>query len=889
MIDFTHVPLDDVDRQRLARALDGLSPSHRETLAQALTSVDASRLGAWLADGTLQEWVQQGMRLLTVHGEHGRELLTAFLAATPVWLSTLSQGEIAEWVRAGLDIGATTPAPTFVDPPAGFAELAAAERLGFYRLVRTAAARVPQAAATVYRLLPACLRQLSALEQRLLLRCLQAAATFDPERLPAVLPFVEPVLRTLPPEGRTALLERIAHLAQTFPAGVSRLLRVLSRAYDEAGVERVQAWIAAGEEIARRNAQAGQAFFALESRTSLLLLHHASPRVLLGDVHGLLLKYLHMLCGTAVGITEGDGVVFPPPLAAEDALLPLPAVVEVFPTYEENFRLYRVLAAHQAGRVEFGTYGLSVPEFWARLPHTIRRLLGEQGPPPHTLDAYCQLFPHAERLRTLFAYIESKRIARCLATNYRGLAADLAWAEAQTQLLPPLLSSLLSRFPALLEPDGGEATGVSDSLLLATELHLASLPTTPGHIVDEGQERAEPVEGVAQARPQPSVEGEEGEEGTRLSAEEQAVLQKVLAALRHRGNRKKARPGRQTVTVLRLDASGTADLEEREAPLEARQNALGRRLRTAEGLRYLYDEWDCVIEDYRPQWCQLRELPLADDEGAFFSRTLETYAEVAPHVKRIFQRLRPRLDRHVKGLEDGEEIDLDAAVAARVDRRTGVAPSTKLYTARQPLERDVAALFLLDMSASTDMRVAGREELRVIDVLKEAVVLLAAALEETGDAYALYGFSSHGRRNVEVYPVKRFSEPLSPSVQGRIGAIAPRRSTRMGAAVRHAARKLKDLSSRAKLLVLISDGYPEDVDYGREPYTPTYGVRDTMMALREAERSGVQPFCLTIDKGGHDYLREMLPPSRYMVIDDVLALPLELPKIYQRHIRAQQL
>jgi nitric oxide reductase NorD protein len=125
-------------------------------------------------------------------------------------------------------------------------------------------------------------------------------------------------------------------------------------------------------------------------------------------------------------------------------------------------------------------------------------------------------------------------------------------------------------------------------------------------------------------------------------------------------------------------------------------------------------------------------------------------------------------------------------------------------------------------------------------------------------------------------------------VKGRISALTPRHSTRMGTAVRHASRKLKDVASRAKLLILLSDGLPEDSDYGPDKHTPTYGLRDTMMALREAERYGILPFCLTVDKGGHDYLRELCAPSRYMVIEDVTTLPLELPKIYQQHIRARE-
>ena len=181
-------------------------------------------------------------------------------------------------------------------------------------------------------------------------------------------------------------------------------------------------------------------------------------------------------------------------------------------------------------------------------------------------------------------------------------------------------------------------------------------------------------------------------------------------------------------------------------------------------------------------------------------------------------------------MEDGEEIDLEAAVAARVDMITGVPPSTKIYAARQPTDRDVSALFLLDLSASTDARVlvtpaegeedAKPEEMRIIDILKEAVVLLSSALEEIGDTYAIYGFSSSGRKNVDVYPVKTFVETLSADVKGRISALAPQRSTRMGAAVRHATRKLKDLSTRGKVLILLSDGYPEDADYGRDPAYP---------------------------------------------------------------------
>jgi len=774
--------------------------------------------------------------------------------------------------------------------PDNLVDLEESERQSFSRLLSIAAYRSPQAAAALSHSLPLSLRTLPPAQRGLLLRCLQAAATFDPEPLPALVPLLGPTLHSLPTESRSPLLERIAQLAQTFPAGVARLFRALSRAYDEVGEEGIKAWIATGEEIARRNPQAGEAFFALESRTSLLALRHALPAISLSDVQGLLLKYLHMLSGVTVSLKETDALSFPPPLAeGTDAALPFPVAVEVFPTYEENLRLYRVLAAHQAGRVEFGTYSPSLSLLWARLPAFVRDLVEPEAKPESDLSSYFRLFAYPELLEALFLFLESKRIAVHLAMSYRGLQEDLAWAESLTHLLPSVLAPFLSHLPAAPWAHLAREATVYDSLLLATELYAALKPTEQSSSSSEAAVRAEAESAreVEDAETTALLEIEdEREEGERLSVTEQAELRKILAALRDRPRKKRTSQKRRGMAVIAMDAD-PAEPEEEESRAREGQTKR-RRFHVTDGLRYLYDEWDYLIEDYRPQWCQLRELPVGGDEGAFFARTVATYASLIPDIKREFQRLRPRMYRQVKGLEDGQEIDLDAAVAARADLLSGTSPSAKLYIARQPLERDVAALFLLDVSASTDMRLAGQEDLRVIDVMKEALVLLSAALEDIGDVYAIYGFSSGGRRNVEVYPVKTFAETLSPEVRGRVGGIIPRRSTRMGAAVRHATRKLRELSCRAKLLVLLSDGYPEDADYGRDKDTPTYGLRDTMMALREAERAGILSFCLTVDKGGHDYLREMCQPSRYMVIEDVLSLPVELPKIYQRYIRTRE-
>jgi hypothetical protein len=811
-------------------------------------------------------------------------------------LAILSPGEIGEWIRAGLDI-ASADNKAFSVLPEELAELNGAERLNFYRLVRSAAYRSPQAAAALYRSLPRNVQVLSPALRALLFRCLQAAATFDPEPLPAVLPFLAPTIRALAPESQSSLLDRIAQMAQTFPAGVARLFRSLSRAYDQVGENGVKEWITAGEAIAQKSPQAGEAFFALESRTSLLLLYGKSPVVTLSDVHGVLLKYLHMLCGDAVSLQESTYLSVPPPLAdPETGGFPLPACIDVFPTYEENLRLYRVLAAQQAGRWIFGTYNFFMSRFWSSLPSFVHELVEQETALPTDFASYFQIFPQPEQIESLFLLIESRRIEARLAEAYRGLRNDLAWAASLTDLLPPILSTVLPRLPQTMWRDLGKEATVYDSLSLATELHAWLI--APGlqqpargrnekrfDQEEEDQEEDESKSDYAAAADASVIDGQQDTQ--QLSSEQQEILRKIMEALRSRGGGKirKARKKEENV-LFSFDVETSEGEEDEQMPKKKR--AGDRRFQTEAGLHYVYDEWDFLIEDYRTQWCQVREFSIPGDDGAFFSRTLANYTELMEEIKREFQRLRPRLYRQVKGLEDGETIDLDAAVAARVDLRSGVSPSPKLYIARQSLERDIAALFLLDLSASTESFLAGREDVRVIDVMKEAVVLLSAALDTIGDTYAIYGLSSRGRRHVDLYPVKTFAETLSSEAKGRIGGLAPQRSTRMGAAVRHATRRLRDLSSRAKFLVLLSDGHPEDADYGPSAHAPTYGVRDTMMALREAEQRGIMSFCLTIDKAGRDYLREMFTPSRYMIIDDPAALPTELPKIYQRHIRLHQ-
>jgi nitric oxide reductase NorD protein len=172
-------------------------------------------------------------------------------------------------------------------------------------------------------------------------------------------------------------------------------------------------------------------------------------------------------------------------------------------------------------------------------------------------------------------------------------------------------------------------------------------------------------------------------------------------------------------------------------------------------------------------------------------------------------------------------------------------------------------------------------EKKIIDIEIESLVVMMEALHALGDAFAIFGFSGYGRDSVEYYPIKEFSDPYSETLKRRIGGIQPKMSTRMGPAIRHSIEKMKSMDSDQRLLILLSDGFPQDHDYGEDRRSKEYALQDTMMAMMEAKREGIQPFCITVDQGGNDYLGKMCDPRSYLVVKDAYGLPETLPKVVE--------
>ena len=285
------------------------------------------------------------------------------------------------------------------------------------------------------------------------------------------------------------------------------------------------------------------------------------------------------------------------------------------------------------------------------------------------------------------------------------------------------------------------------------------------------------------------------------------------------------------------------------------------------------DEWDYKQQKLQKDHCRLQVMTSRHAEAMELPVRLRQQAH---KIRRQFESLRPQ--RHwVSRQNEGSELDLENYINFLTDRKHGhVNSDTPVYRDIRNLSRDLSCLLLADLSLSTDAYI--NNNARVIDVIRDSLYLFSEALTATGDRFALHGFSSRNRNHIRFYNIKGFNENYDNNIRGHINAIRPGYYTRMGAAIRHATQLLSKEASSQKLLLILTDGKPNDLD----KYEGRYGIEDTRMAVLEAEKLGLRPFCVTIDEQAEDYLPYLFGSRSYVLIHNAEELPRKLPLLYLR-------
>ncbi|MCU1290077.1 MAG: hypothetical protein JWN60_2306 [Acidobacteria bacterium] len=729
------------------------------------------------------------------------------------------------------------------------------------------------------------------------------------------------------------VLHLIAGIAENDAESALAAFRSSAQALKKVSLEQFEEWVENGiTEKQNATAKARKSYFALETRQSNELLQEAQEGLPLEKIQTVLRIYVEGLTGKEVEIAPLSAMPQESRIG-DGKIVYLPSNVNEFQSDEMDFRLYKVLAAHGAGQIEFGTFVKDTKELKAAYSAlnelyaaTAEQLdafslsgyiedvqKGEKALSDEELQAemkrkrkklpkdsdYRQIlhvFPEPRLARKIFSTMENARIDAALRRTYRGLRKDLDLMQSFLSEKRPFIFDLpINQVPFELLFQITLCGGATDDarrfygqivseIETVIENYLAIKNATVADSLmatsrvytlfqnitpEDAQEQSPESEEKGEFAYEDKNSGEAVTENQVKREQKPQKLQDVKDLFNAWNN-------------LDEDDSEPDDLQGAEAWTHSEMPE--QPLETGD-VAFAYDEWDRELNDYRVGWSRVIEKKVRQGDRNFVELARSRYRGVISSIRHQFQLMKPENLTRINREIDGEDYDLNALVDYVIDRRADGQQSERIYTKRLRKQRDVAVSLLLDQSSST-ARTITRNPLqpythpgrRIIEIEKEGLVLMSEALEAVGDVYSINGFTSEGRRNVKFYVVKDFSEKYSEEVERRIGGITFQNNTRMGAAIRHAAAKLARQESRTKLLIILTDGRPYDHDYG----DARYAREDVREALTEAKLSGITPFCITIDRDSENELKDLYGDVGYTIIDDVLSLPERLPNIYRR-------
>ncbi len=722
------------------------------------------------------------------------------------------------------------------------------------------------------------------------------------------------------------------HLSEYFLNGMDKGLQLLSPAA-------LGDFVSKALEICRSSTPSARRFLCLDSQQGFETFTDMQVAVSLREMQPRLNRYLRARTGRPISIRPSSTIAGLSAQQIGDVMescsdgasVYLPDEIAVFDHRSKNADLYRCLLRFEIGCHEFGTFDFDLDRLqdrWRRCPtaqpafdsHTRFVSLDHTSEVQSDLDRFFKLFPLPGLAADLFTIFEHGRIRCQLNRRYPGL---------------------IRSYLPILQQEGRQAVGLLEVLYAVVALDLPSGPNVDlgddhqrliERIAAEFEERTEvlalPVETSAEMvlRTYRDVAAECGKiaaTGTphygngrfkvpfnRRLRPDLAIAASVVAdrragliqkALENRGYRAYRADIRKQLEMNK----GVLDTEEllkiiepvaekskpghtNHQPLEENFTELivgelpgvsGSVTGEDGGLSCpttWYREWDFNLSDYLNNHTCVRDRRVSGQENQFYRRTLDRHRGLVNRIRYSFELLKPEGLKLCRRWIEGDEFDYRALLDYVLDKRAGRTPSERLYLKRLKEIRDVAVLLLVDLSRSTANTATGSTE-RVLDVEKEAIVLLSEALEVVGDTYAVAGFSGTGRLGVDYYHIKDFTEPMNASVRQRINAMTPQRNTRMGAAIRHAASQFDSVPSRVRLLIVLGDGYPNDLDYKKD-----YAIEDTRRAISELRSRHIHVHAITVNINPEDNgrLDTLYGEIHHNVIANVLELPEKLWRIY---------
>ena len=717
----------------------------------------------------------------------------------------------------------------------------------------------------------------------------------------------------LQPPRRTFQLEQIRRIVQFDFRLVDDFLDGLTDGLNMLDAEALYRFVAAALLRCQQHHHFGRRMLALKTEAGRDALRALQRAVSLAEVRPALGRYLTARTGATLAIRSLNDLAVcrraptpnGPTVCSDGRSLYLPQEMDALPTRAANVDLYKLLVRIEAGHYECGTLDFDL----ARLDGAPAALSDEAGDLCE-LERFFGRFAIPELVEDLFTIAEHGRLVRIWQREAPGL-----WRASQPRLqealglltdgAAPTVLNWLYRMIVLCQddpPPAGSPHGLA-RLVQAYQRQItaqsrveaagrwamaAYAVLAPWHEAMNLGRLVPPfgwrVPAALFGDAHRAALRTAAALGQRLAEQGAAIYRSVLVRelLRRQG-----RLGAEEMAELlrrpecRPPGAAPADLSLEDLMRLVLPGQIIRDAAAApdHGPAAWYPEWDQEAAGYLADHVRVADRPVALGSGAFYPDVLARQPGLVARMRRAFELLRPQGVAILRQWIEGDDFDYRALVDYAVDRCAGVAPSERLYIKRVKKLRDVAVLLLVDLSRSTGNPVPGGGQ-AVVGVEKEAIVLFCEALSVVGDRFALAGFSGSGRLGVDYFRIKEFDEGVSETVRRRIDAVAPQRATRMGAAIRHATRQLAAEAARVRLLIILGDGFPNDVDYKGD-----HAVADTRQAVGEAQACGIHTHAITVNLPTDARLDDLYGQMRHTLIGDVRELPDKLLGIYGRLTR----
>ncbi|HKQ25821.1 MAG TPA: VWA domain-containing protein [Burkholderiales bacterium] len=646
-----------------------------------------------------------------------------------------------------------------------------------------------------------------------------------------------------------AYLDFLCELAEIAPAGIAPILHRLDGLLEQLSFDGLRRWALLGVQSHMRDPNAQARYFQLDSEEGRALLRAEGDHTVFADVERRMSLYLRALWGRKIKlrpVIRTKGANAGRRSTIDGLTIRLPQSYRGF-AGQSGLALYRAAAAHAAAHVVFTLQRFplgSLKPLQVALVSLIEDARVEQ--------LAIRQFPGLRRLWKTFHIAQSggavtsaslmARLARALIDEE--FTDDDPWVSKGRKLFFEQRSywedQAISRaLGGLLGNDMGQ---------MRVQFNFKTYVVEPAYRDDN--------QGV----------WDFGDMGESSPDEDDLVMQSARLAGGEKGpereEEEEPEPLPDQEEAVKLTAPSKHDEQLHEEPLSPPMR---------------YDEWDYLIGRERPAWCTLLEKPAEEGNAHDIADILDRNEDLVNRVKVLVKAVQVQRPVRLRKRLDGDRLDLDACINATIDLRAGVPPDPRVHAILGRQLRDLSVLVLLDLSQSTNDKVANADT-TVLKLAREATVLLADAMARIGDSFAIHGFSSNGRHDVGYYRFKDFDRHYSELSKARLAGMTGQLSTRMGTALRHAGTFLQDRRAHKKLILLVTDGEPSDIDV----HDSQYLMFDAKKAVEDNARHGIFTYCMSLDPKADRYVSRIFGQRNYMVVDHIRRLPEKLPMLYMR-------